>query len=101
MKIDLVKYGPCQRPLPGPSLIPFHVQGIFVNYKRLLEYNQDKMPFAGAQIGQSFRNEISPRSGLLRVREFCQVRFFAIVFQKADFLCILHCLLILNEPSFL
>lgn len=43
-----------------------------MNYKRLLEYNQDKIPFAGAQIGQSFRNEISPRSGLLRVREFCQ-----------------------------
>jgi glycyl-tRNA synthetase len=28
------------------------------------------MPFASAQIGRSFRNEISPRSGLLRVREF-------------------------------
>ena len=54
---------------------PETAQGIFVNFKRLLEYNQDKMPFAGAQIGQSFRNEISPRSGLLRVREFCQVRY--------------------------
>ena len=52
----------------------FPPQGIFVNFKRLLEYNQDKIPFAGAQIGQSFRNEIAPRSGLLRVREFCQVR---------------------------
>jgi len=62
----------------GPSglvkgfMRPETAQGIFVNYKRLLEYNQDKIPFAGAQIGQSFRNEISPRSGLLRVREFCQ-----------------------------
>lgn len=51
---------------------PETAQGIFVNFKRLLEYNQDKIPFAGAQIGQSFRNEIAPRSGLLRVREFCQ-----------------------------
>lgn len=31
---------------------------------------QGKLPFAAAQIGNSFRNEISPRSGLIRVREF-------------------------------
>lgn len=43
---------------------------MFVNFKRLLEFNQGKLPFAAAQIGNSFRNEISPRSGLLRVREF-------------------------------
>ena len=36
-------------------------QGIFVNFKRLLEFNQGKLPFAAAQIGNSFRNEISPR----------------------------------------
>ncbi|KAL3832079.1 hypothetical protein ACJMK2_023757 [Sinanodonta woodiana] len=51
-------------------LRPETAQGIFVNFKRLLEFNQGKLPFAGAQIGNSFRNEISPRSGLLRVREF-------------------------------
>lgn len=44
--------------------------GIFVNFKRLLEFNQGKLPFAAAQIGSAFRNEISPRSGLIRVREF-------------------------------
>ena len=49
---------------------PETAQGQFVNFKRLLECNNDKMPFASAQIGKSFRNEISPRSGLLRVREF-------------------------------
>lgn len=43
---------------------------MFVNFKRLLEFNQGKLPFAAAQIGNSFRNEISPRAGLLRVREF-------------------------------
>ncbi|XP_013775246.1 glycine--tRNA ligase-like [Limulus polyphemus] len=51
-------------------LRPETAQGIFVNFKRLLEFNQSKLPFAAAQIGNSFRNEISPRSGLIRVREF-------------------------------
>ncbi|XP_011301987.1 glycine--tRNA ligase [Fopius arisanus] len=51
-------------------LRPETAQGIFVNFKRLLEFNQDKLPFAAAQIGNAFRNEISPRSGLIRVREF-------------------------------
>lgn len=49
---------------------PETAQGQFVNFKRLLECNNERMPFASAQIGKSFRNEISPRSGLLRVREF-------------------------------
>ncbi|PQP98908.1 glycine--tRNA ligase mitochondrial 1 [Prunus yedoensis var. nudiflora] len=60
----------------GPSgLIPGYLrpetaQGIFVNFKDLYYYNGNKLPFAAAQIGQAFRNEISPRQGLLRVREF-------------------------------
>ena len=49
-------------------LRPETAQGIFVNFKRLLEFNQGKLPFAGAQIGSAFRNEISPRAGLIRVR---------------------------------
>lgn len=49
---------------------PETAQGQFVNFKRLLECNNERMPFASAQIGKSFRNEISPRAGLLRVREF-------------------------------
>lgn len=53
-------------------LRPETAQGIFVNFRKLLEYNNDKMPFAAAQIGLSFRNEIAPRAGLLRVREFQQ-----------------------------
>ncbi|KAH8549746.1 glycyl-tRNA synthetase [Umbelopsis sp. PMI_123] len=51
-------------------LRPETAQGQFLNFKKLLEFNNDKMPFASASIGRSFRNEISPRSGLLRVREF-------------------------------
>jgi len=60
----------------GPSgnlkgyLRPETAQGIFVNFKRLYDFNQEKLPFAAAQIGSAFRNEISPRSGLIRVREF-------------------------------
>ena len=49
-------------------LRPETAQGIFVNFKRLLEFNQGKLPFGGAQIGSAFRNEISPRAGLIRVR---------------------------------
>jgi len=51
-------------------LRPETAQGMFVNFKRLLEFNQGRLPFAAAQIGNAFRNEISPRSGLIRVREF-------------------------------
>ncbi|KMS95668.1 hypothetical protein BVRB_006030 [Beta vulgaris subsp. vulgaris] len=60
----------------GPSGVssgfmrPETAQGIFVNFKDLYYYNGNKLPFAAAQIGQAFRNEISPRQGLLRVREF-------------------------------
>ncbi|GBG32507.1 Glycine--tRNA ligase [Hondaea fermentalgiana] len=52
-------------------LRPETAQGIFVNFKRLLEYNNGRTPFASAQVGLGFRNEINPRNGLLRVREFC------------------------------
>ena len=51
---------------------PETAQGIFVNFRDLLYHNGGKLPFACAQIGQSFRNEIAPRAGLLRVREFTQ-----------------------------
>jgi len=51
-------------------LRPETAQGMFVNFKKCLEYNGGKMPFAAAQVGIGFRNEISPRAGLLRAREF-------------------------------
>lgn len=60
----------------GPSgaakgyLRPETAQGQFLNFQKLLDFNQQGMPFASASIGKSFRNEIAPRSGLLRVREF-------------------------------
>ena len=55
---------------PNGYLRPETAQGQFLNFQKLLEFNQQAMPFASASIGKSFRNEISPRSGLLRVREF-------------------------------
>lgn len=60
----------------GPSgqlagyLRPETAQGQFTNFAKLLEFNMGNMPFASASIGKSYRNEISPRAGLLRVREF-------------------------------
>ncbi|MCJ1341700.1 Glycine--tRNA ligase 1, mitochondrial [Bachmanniomyces sp. S44760] len=68
----------------GPSSIspgylrPETAQGQFLNFNKLLEFNQSKMPFASASIGKAFRNEISPRSGLLRVREFlmAEIEYF-------------------------
>ena len=55
---------------PNSYLRPETAQGQFLNFQKLLEFNQQAMPFASASIGKSFRNEISPRAGLLRVREF-------------------------------
>ncbi|KAE8148238.1 hypothetical protein BDV25DRAFT_131420 [Aspergillus avenaceus] len=55
--------------MPG-YLRPETAQGQFLNFQKLLDFNQQSMPFASASIGKSFRNEISPRAGLLRVREF-------------------------------
>lgn len=59
-------------------LRPETAQGIFVNFKRLLEANQGRLPFGVAQIGKSFRNEISPRGGLVRMREFtmAEIEYF-------------------------
>lgn len=60
----------CEVTLHLSYLRPETAQGHFLNFSRLLEYNNGRIPFASAQIGRSFRNEISPRAGLLRVREF-------------------------------
>jgi glycyl-tRNA synthetase len=68
----------------GPSgnqpgfLRPETAQGMFVNFRRLLDYAGGKLPFGAAQIGKAFRNEINPQQGLLRVREFwlAEVEFF-------------------------
>lgn len=49
---------------------PEAAQGIFVEFKRLYEYARGKLPFGVLQIGHALRNEISPRQGPIRLREF-------------------------------
>lgn len=53
-------------------LRPETAQGIFVDFGRLLRFYRDKLPFGTVQIGRSYRNEISPRQGMIRLREFTQ-----------------------------
>ena len=49
---------------------PEAAQGIFVEFRRLFEMAREKLPFGAMQIGRALRNEISPRQGLVRLREF-------------------------------
>jgi glycyl-tRNA synthetase len=53
--------------LPGEAC-----QGIYLNYKNIVNSMSPKIPFGVAQIGKAFRNEISPRNFLFRTREFEQ-----------------------------
>ncbi len=54
-------------------LRPETAQGIFTNYKNVLDTLHPKIPFGIGQIGKSFRNEIAPRDFIFRVREFSQM----------------------------
>jgi glycyl-tRNA synthetase len=54
-------------------LRPETAQGIFLNYKNVLDTMRVKVPFGIAQIGKSFRNEITPRNFIFRSREFEQM----------------------------
>lgn len=59
---------------PGSSRVgylrPETAQGIFVNYLNLYRYNREKLPLGVIQTGRGYRNEISPRQGMIRQREF-------------------------------
>ncbi len=59
-------------------LRPETAQGIFANFKNVLDTSRVKLPFGIAQIGKSFRNEITPRNFTFRSREFEQmeIEFF-------------------------
>lgn len=60
-------------------LRPETAQSIFLDFKRITRAMRAKLPFGIAQVGKSYRNEISPRQGLIRLREFTQmeIEFFA------------------------
>ncbi len=59
---------------PGSARIgylrPETAQGIFVNFPNLYRYNREKMPLGVIQTGRGYRNEIAPRQGMIRMREF-------------------------------
>lgn len=59
-------------------LRPETAQGIFINFKNVLDSTRVKLPFGIAQIGKAFRNEINPRNYTFRSREFEQmeIEFF-------------------------
>jgi glycyl-tRNA synthetase len=65
--------GPVQEAGSRAFLRPETAQGIFVNFKNVLQLARRKPPFGIAQTGKSFRNEITPGNFLFRVREFEQM----------------------------
>ena len=54
-------------------LRPETAQGIFLNYKNILDTTRVKIPFGVAQVGKAFRNEVTPRNFIFRSREFEQM----------------------------
>jgi glycyl-tRNA synthetase len=54
-------------------LRPETAQGIFVNFKNVLQFARKKPPFGIAQVGKAFRNEITPGNFIFRTREFEQM----------------------------
>jgi glycyl-tRNA synthetase len=73
---------------PGSSspgyLRPETAQGIFVEFPRLKEYARNQLPFGVAQVGRAYRNEISPRRALVRVREFTQAELEHFIDPETD-----------------
>ncbi len=70
--------GPVQDEGSRIFLRPETAQGIFVNFKNALQFSRKKPPFGIAQVGKSFRNEITPGNFIFRTREFEQmeIEFF-------------------------
>lgn len=68
-------------------LRPETAQAVFINFKNVMVSCRMKMPFGIAQIGKAFRNEITPKQFLFRVREFEQMEleFFCKPEQADDF----------------
>jgi len=65
--------GPVESDAAVAYLRPETAQGMFVNFTNVLQASRKKPPFGIAQIGKSFRNEITPGNFLFRVREFEQM----------------------------
>jgi glycyl-tRNA synthetase len=67
-------------------LRPETAQGMFVDYKNVVDTGRVKLPFGIAQIGKSFRNEITPRNFIFRSREFEQMEMEYFIHPDADWL---------------
>jgi glycyl-tRNA synthetase len=65
--------GPVKESGSVAYLRPETAQGIFINFKNVLQFSRKKPPFGIAQIGKSFRNEITPGNFIFRTREFEQM----------------------------
>ncbi len=65
--------GPIDDPSAVAYMRPETAQGIFLNFKHVYDSMNPKLPFGIAQIGKSYRNEITPRHFIFRVREFEQM----------------------------
>lgn len=65
--------GPIDNGVNYAYLRPETAQGIFTNFKNVLDATSRKLPFGIAQIGKAFRNEITPKNFIFRVREFEQM----------------------------
>jgi glycyl-tRNA synthetase len=65
--------GPVKEEGSTVYLRPETAQGIFVNFKNVLQFSRKKPPFGIAQVGKSFRNEITPGNFIFRTREFEQM----------------------------
>jgi glycyl-tRNA synthetase len=65
--------GPVRESGATAYLRPETAQGIFINFKNVLQFSRKKPPFGIAQVGKSFRNEITPGNFIFRTREFEQM----------------------------
>ena len=65
--------GPVKESGATAYLRPETAQGIFINFKNVLQFSRKKPPFGIAQVGKSFRNEITPGNFIFRTREFEQM----------------------------
>jgi len=78
--------GPLQDEGSRVFLRPETAQGIFVNFKNVLQFARKRPPFGIAQVGKAFRNEITPGNFVFRTREFEQmeIEFFVPPSQARD-----------------
>jgi glycyl-tRNA synthetase len=65
-------------------LRPETAQGIYVNFKNVIDSTNRKLPFGVAQIGKAYRNEITPKNFIFRVREFEQMEIEFFVMPGSD-----------------